>query len=188
MAKKPLPTPEELRQLLSYDPESGALIWLPRPVDMFAEGNCGSENVCATWNKRYAGTEAGTVSEKYGYRILGIGGRLIGAHRIAWAMHHGFWAQSPIDHINGDSVDNRIRNLREVTPQQNQRNCHRRSDNKSGVTGVSRAPRGGGWVAKIRVDGTQRHLGTFDTIEAAAFARRQANKHFGFSERHGSAR
>ena len=188
MAKKPLPTPEVLRQLLTYDPETGTLTWKPRPVVAFAEGNCGAENVCSTWNKRYAGTEAGTASERFGYRIIGLGGRLLGAHRIAWAIHHGYWAEKPIDHINGNSIDNRIQNLREVTAQQNQRNCHRRSDNKSGVTGVSRAPRGRGWVAKIRVDGIQRHLGTFETIEAAAFARQQANVRFGFSERHGSVR
>lgn len=48
MAKKPLPTQETLRQLLDYDPQTGALTWKPRT------GKWSSR-----WNKRYAGKIAG---------------------------------------------------------------------------------------------------------------------------------
>lgn len=185
MAKKPLPTPDELRQLLEYDPGSGVLTWRPRSASMFAPGNRGADKVCIGWNKKYAGQEAGNVHPISGYRIVGLG-QLVGAHRVAWAIYYSEWPKHVIDHINGDPLDNSIGNLRDVTPQQNQKNCFRRVDNKSGVTGVSRAPRNRGWVAKIRVDGRQVHLGTFDTIEEAASARAMANHRFGFSTRHGS--
>lgn len=45
MAKHPIPTPEILRQLLDYRPETGKLFWRER------EGN-------ARWNTGYAGKEA----------------------------------------------------------------------------------------------------------------------------------
>lgn len=184
MAKNPLPTPEELRQLLSYDPGTGALTWLPRPVSMFASGTAGPDKICAAWNKRYAGKEAGTINTSPRYRVIGMG-RLIAAHRIAWAIQHGKWPEGYIDHINGDPLDNRIVNLRDVSNQENQRNCRLSTANKTGVTGVVPSTNGRKWMAKIRVNGRKHHLGTFSTIEEAAAARAQANKRFGFSERHG---
>ena len=59
-------------------------------------------------------------------------------HRIIWAIHNG---EDPgelqVDHINGKRNDNRIGNLRLVTPSENDRNRNIRKGNVSGVTGVS---------------------------------------------------
>ena len=38
MANKPLPTPEVLRQLLTYDPETGKLFWAQRGAEWFTDG------------------------------------------------------------------------------------------------------------------------------------------------------
>jgi len=59
------------------------------------------------------------------------------AHRVAWFLHHGAWPMGEIDHINGNAQDNRIANLRDVTHKENTRNMKRRSDNTSGITGIS---------------------------------------------------
>ena len=46
-------------------------------------------------------------------------GKLIYAHRAAWAIHFGEWPKGEIDHINGDASDNRIINLRVVNRTEN---------------------------------------------------------------------
>lgn len=78
------------------------------------------------------------------------------------------------DHINRQRLDNRRRNLRAVTHKVNTRNFGIRSTNKSGIPGV--ALRRGRWRAEITVDGRSRHLGCFPTREAAAEARRAAER------------
>ena len=37
--KKP-PSPSVLRQLIGYDPETGALVWRVRDVSFFTDGKC----------------------------------------------------------------------------------------------------------------------------------------------------
>lgn len=108
------------------------------------------------------------------------------AHRVAWAITHGEWPTSDIDHINGVRDDNRICNLRAVTRSQNRRNSSMRSDNKSGITGVALDKKFNVWRAQIHVDGKHITLGAFPTFEAAVGARRKAALKHGFTERHGT--
>ena len=42
-------------------------------------------------------------------------------HHMVWVLVHGRFP-TQIDHINGDKTDNRIENLREVTPSENRMN------------------------------------------------------------------
>lgn len=76
-----------------------------------------------------------------------------------------------VDHINGDTLDNRRANLREATPSQNAANRKRRSDSNSLFKGIQRslvphAP----WLASITVRGEFHYLGVFETQRAAARA------------------
>lgn len=50
----------------------------------------------------------------------------------------------------------------------------KRTDNTSGVKGVSYHKRSGKWMAYITLAGKRRYLGLFGTVEEAAQARRQA--------------
>ena len=61
MANKPIPSPEALRQLLSYDPKTGKLFWKERGPEWFrdTEGRT-AQHACKNWNARYAGEEAFT--------------------------------------------------------------------------------------------------------------------------------
>jgi hypothetical protein len=67
---------------------------------------------------------------------VGVGGKMIGVHRIAWALVHGEYPASEVDHINGDGADNRLCNLRLATSSQNNQNRRLSSRNKTGVKGV----------------------------------------------------
>jgi hypothetical protein len=73
------------------------------------------------------------------------------------------------DHRDGDGLNNRRSNLRTVTDQQNQRNhTRKRAGCGSPYRGVGWHGLRSKWVAYIRIDGKQRHLGLFDSeIDAA---------------------
>lgn len=178
MATSDLPTPIELRKLLSYNPETGKLTWLPRPREMFQRSR-----LHGTWNTRFAGTEAFTAADGHGYLHGTIRGVKAKAHRVAYALYHGEWPEREVDHINGDRTDNRIANLRSVSRQANLQNMAKRRDNTTGVTGVYHQPRctRRKWSARIG----RRSLGSFETFDAACAARRAAEVEHGFHPNHG---
>lgn len=72
-----------------------------------------------------------------------------------------------VDHINSNGLDNRRANLRLATDSENARNSRRRSDNTSGFKGVTRCKESRRWIAQISDRGGSRHIGRFDTPEAA---------------------
>lgn len=106
-------------------------------------------------------------------------------HRIIWKMVYGVDPPDVIDHINGDSRDNRLNNLRAVSQKENARNMKMSRSNTSGHTGVGVDSSGRGWGAHIKVDGKTHRLGTFDTFEEAVAARKTAERRFGFHPNHG---
>lgn len=179
MAKRPLPTPEELRQLLRYEPETGKLYWRERPLSAFSVNAKGR-----AWNNRFAGKEAFTASLK-GYKVGGFDGKGYRAHRVAWAIYFGKWPADQLDHINGDRSDNRIKNLRNVTNAENARNRCRQGHNNSGHTGVHWHKRDKKWSARVKVGGQDRYIGCFTDKADAIAARDDFNKKHGFTERHG---
>lgn len=185
MAKKALPCPTLLRQLLRYEPETGKLFWKSRPRRMFCEGHVG-DSAHKRWNIRYAGKPALDCLRR-GIRHGSVLGHSLSAHRVAWAIHMGRWPNHEIDHINGDASDNRIENLRDVTHGENLKNMGVRRDNSSGVTGVSFLSKSSRWAAQVSVNGITRSLGTFERIEDAISAREKANQQLGFHENHGRA-
>ena len=165
MAKKPLPTPDELRQLLSYDPETGDLFWKERPISMF-----GSLRAARSWNSMWAGKPALAFIHIKGYKTGTLLDRGVKAHRVAFALHHGHWPDV-VDHINGNPSDNRASNLRSASQSENMRNVKVRSGSSSRYLGVSWHKASGKWVAQLRAkDGKRFHLGTFSSEEDAAMA------------------
>lgn len=179
MAKRPLPTPEELRQLLDYDPETGKLFWKERPLGLFPDDRSGK-----IWNTRFAGREA-FAKQVTGYLQGGVWGTRVLAHRAAWAITHGRWPDAEIDHINGKRDDNRILNLRAVSHQENCRNSRRPSNNTSGHVGVIWCKRSKRWVARISMDKKIKHVGAFRKKLDAIAARKQAEQDFCFHANHG---
>jgi hypothetical protein len=170
MAKKPLPSPARLRQLLEYFPATGLLRWRPRQG---ADAN--------RWNAKHAGRPAGCITPE-GYIFLKIDNRSLAAHRVIWAMNFGAWPNC-IDHKNGKRADNRLKNLRSVSRAINQRNQKLHRSNTSGVTGVTWNAARQVWIAQIGVLGSTIYLGSYDSREEAAISRKNAEKLHKFTGR-----
>lgn len=79
-----------------------------------------------------------------------------------------------VDHINGNTLDNRKQNLRLCTQKQNLRNVSKHKDNKSGYKGVYFSQ--GKWRADIMASGVRRFLGLFSNKIKAAKAYDRAAK------------
>lgn len=169
-----------LRELIAYDACTGKLTWLPRDL-MF----CKNDHQANAWNAKHAGTEAGVATDTHGYKAITVFNKRYLVHRLIWAIHYGVWPSGQIDHINGDRSDNRIENLRDVSQSQNQKNAKRRSDNKSGVPGVSWHARYAKWQAAISNDGKRKCLGYFKNLDEAVQIRRAAELSLGYHENHG---
>jgi hypothetical protein len=104
-----------------------------------------------------------------------------------FALAHGHWPVYHIDHINGDPLDNRPENLRDVPASANARNAAVGKNNKSGVIGVRFHAPSGKWRAQIKHNYRARFLGSFPTKAEAIEARQKAEAEFGFHANHGRA-
>jgi hypothetical protein len=154
-------TQEHLREMLSYHAASGQFVW-KSPLS----------------NRVKVGAIAGATT-KNGYIVIGLHGKLVYAHRVAWFYMTGGWPKHQIDHVNGDRQDNRWDNLRLATPQQNSANSKRPVTNGSGYKGAYKT-RNGRFQAKVEANGASIYLGTFDSAEDAHAAyMEEAVKQFG---------
>lgn len=145
-------TAERLRELLSYDPETGIFMWR------------------TTGTGRNSDLRAGWLGND-GYRSIEIEGGCYKEHRLAWLYVHGAWPPGRTDHRDGVKDNNRIANLRPSTPSQNGGNSRKSMRNTSGFKGVSfvhrKGRREGRWVARISINRRSIHLGNFRTPEQA---------------------
>lgn len=106
--------------------------------------------------------------------------------RVIWKIQTGVDPDKLIDHKDRDHTNNRWTNLREASRADNNRNVGVRSDNTSGLTGISRYrfdPRF--WCAEIQKDRTRHTSPLFNTVEeAVAWREDMANKLHGEFAQH----
>lgn len=152
-----------LRELLHYDQETGVFTRKVR-----------------TSARIRVGDVTGTPRPD-GYLTIRVESKSYLAHRLAWLYVHGNFPLFQIDHINHVRSDNRITNLRDVTPSQNQHNQQRaHATNKScGLLGVTLVKSENRWIARIYVNDKPQHIGSFKTPEAAhaAYLKRKSEIH-----------
>jgi hypothetical protein len=101
---------------------------------------------------------------KRGYLATKYKGRVVPLHRLLLGNPKGM----NVDHVNRDKMDNRRRNLRLCTPQENSFNQSIRKTNTTGYIGVSKVKDRHAFEAYIHYCGRKYHIGTFpDEILAA---------------------
>jgi len=130
-----------------------------------------------TWQAK-KGQIAGHINtaQRIKYKSIRICGVLYQCHRLAWLYVYGEWPKFFIDHINGDGLDNRIANLRDVTNTQNIQASKRiPNHNTTGFKGVCKI-KDGVYVAGISIGNKRKHLGLFKTPELASEAYQEAKK------------
>jgi len=142
---------ELLKSLLEYNPATGGFTWL------------------ASRGSIKKGSVAGGVYSG-GYRGIGINGKIYYSHRLAWLYIRGSFPELMIDHIDGDKLNNKWCNLREADRTQNGYNSAMKSNNTSGYKDVSFIKASGKWGSKIKVNGKNVWLGTFDSPKEASIA------------------
>lgn len=163
---KPLPSLERLRELLSYDPETGVLTWRLQP---------GTSRSTVGFNNKCAGKTAGTINPD-GYVVVGIAKKYYLAHRLIWKLVTGNDPADIIDHEDTNRTNNRWLNLREASNGPNIQNSRIRKDNKSGIKGVHWDKHHNAWKATLGLNGEQIALGHFKDINEAGEARRIASE------------
>ncbi len=151
---------EYLISLLSYNPDTGNFLWIVN------RGHNKTKN-----------TIAGCIRDDNRISIS-IHGKKYWAHRLIWLYIYGRWPHGCIDHINGNSSDNRFLNLRECSMNENSFNMKKHKNNTSGYKGIIFVPKINKWEARIRTGAGNKRLvlGCFETKELAANAYISASK------------
>lgn len=150
-------TVNQLREVLSYNPNTGLFFWLKR-----------------TARRTQVGELAGYLTN--GYIRIKLYGIVYQAHQLAWLHYYGEWAGSDIDHKDTIRSHNWITNLRRATASQNIANSNLSLANSTGFKGVDYHSITGKYRARLTINRKQLHLGEFDTREEAAAAYKKAAK------------
>jgi len=150
-------TAQRLREILSYDPQTGVFHWRMR----------------VGRSRTTAGDVAGHLSP-HGYWLIKIDQVKWPAHRLAYLYMTGEHPQAQIDHRNKNRQDNRWDNLRPATSKQNHEN--RVVHEMRGIRWEQDRQK---WLVRIKSFGITLNLGRFECLDEAIAARRAAERvHF----------
>lgn len=126
------------------------------------------------------GSEAGRVDSS-GYKRFVFNGKRYLVHRAIYFIHNKKLPKY-LDHINGDKLDNRIENLREVTAQQNAFNKKTQRELPKNVF-----LKGNRFIVKLRLNGKLINFGSYVDLELAELvaieARDKYHKEFSLERR-----
>lgn len=121
-----------LSECFDADYEGGLIKWKSRPLKHFT-----SERGWKIWNTRYSGKVAGSFIKKgkSGYYRTTINNMYFYNHQILWVMFYGWELEGfEIDHIDRNTRNNSIRNLRLATRTQQVWNTSSSNNLEKGVS------------------------------------------------------
>ena len=101
------------------------------------------------------------------YIQIKINKKMYYLHRIIYKYHNDDWditdisKNNYIDHIDNNTTNNKIENLRVLTSSQNNRNRKKKENCINEYIGVEKSDNK--WRARITINGKKIHLGMFDT-------------------------
>jgi len=148
-------TQEEAHRLFEY--KDGVLLWKEHP---------------RASRKPKDNMEAGT-SSGHGYRKIRRGNKTYYTHQLIFLMQHGY-IPKVVDHIDGNTENNQIENLRESSKSLNACNSKLPSNNTSGTKGVVWGKRENKWIARVQINKKVIHLGIFHDLELASLVADEA--------------
>jgi hypothetical protein len=143
----------EILEMLSFNKITGEFFWI-KPNKHHRDLTNTLAGCPAAKNNKY-------------YWVIQINGKKYKRGHLVYFLTHGEWPKPCLDHINGNSLDDRPENLRKATITENawnHKNRKRRIDLPMGV----RVNCSGRFSARIAYKGKQIHLGAFDTPQDAS--------------------
>lgn len=170
--EKGRPTPEVLRALIDYNPETGEMRWKERGPEWFTEpkeirrGVRNAVTQMKEWNRRHQGKNIVTIAHNKGikYACVSFFGSLRTCLSIAYAMQNLKYADGNVFAADGDMTNLRIDNIVTATSVYSRRmreNLFFKKGGSSSYRGVSK---------HLSTWRKRKHLGVFKTEEDAADA------------------
>jgi hypothetical protein len=170
-----------IESVVKIDSKSpSGLTWLPRKNAQF-------NSYCA---KKMAGSKQ-TKTNGYQSWVIKITYNrkeyLLRCSRVILLLKNRYLTEGKeVDHIDVNSLNNKVENLRESTASENQRNCKIPKNNTSGCKGVYWIKSRSVWEVKINLHGITYRFGYFDdkedAIKVAIAARKKLHGGFGRDE------
>lgn len=163
---------EYIKKRLEYIPETGELIW--------KNGQRKGKNAgCITSN---------VAGNKYRYLSIGYEGKNYNflAHVLCLCIYHNTQFINEVDHFDGNGLNNKFSNLRQVNRSVNNKNHRKQRNNSSGIAGIVWRERLKKWQAYgAGEDRKQVYLGVYSNFLDACCARKFWEINNNFTERHG---
>lgn len=147
-------TKEKLNGIIEY--ENGKMFWKVVPKHRGGSIKIGDEAGYLVYNVK---------DDRYRWKIT-ISGKAYFRSRLVFIYFNGHFSSS-IDHINRDTMDDRIENLRIANGNEQASNKRLYKNNSSGYKGVCLAKGGKKWVAQIQTKGKNRTIGYYDAPQDA---------------------
>lgn len=149
---------ETLKQYLNYNPDTGEFTRLIVTSNRAGLGKCSSQR-------------------KDGYYRIQINGKRYYAHRLAFLYMTGSWPKYTVDHIDGDTSNNRWANLRDVRHAVNIQNRTRPNrDSTTGYLGVYYSKKDKKYIAQCMMNTKSYVFGYFNDPLQASIAVIQGKK------------